>query len=171
VQGSELIVGFVVLEGENGERARFVEAIFRQEIGKDGSHLLETQGDLAAFFFPGISDDRVMGRVNFEPRGLDGGTEGHAEDNDEDAYAERDGQESRHGHRAEGLYANATTVAFRALSWVWFDQRKGPAMRGLDTVSANTTGHACQAISDYGDRMALSMIPYRDFMDATSVHL
>ena len=103
VQGRELVVRPVVLEGEDGERAGLVEAIFREEAGEDRPHLLEAQGDLAAFFFAGVGDDRVMGGVNLEPWRLGSSCDGYIEDEGEEAYREQDGQKSRHGRRAEGF--------------------------------------------------------------------
>ena len=56
-RGRDLIVGLVVVEGENGQRDRLVEALLTQQSGEDGAHLLEAQGDLAAFLFAGVGDD------------------------------------------------------------------------------------------------------------------
>ena len=79
-----------------------METISGQEIGEYGAHLLEAEGDLAAFLLTCVSDDGEMCRVNFEPGRFGSGTERGTEDRGEEAYAKRDRQESRHGRRAEG---------------------------------------------------------------------
>src|ERR1700732_3278332 len=104
MQGSELVIRPVVLEGENGKRARLVEAVSGQEIGEDGAHLLEAEGDLAAFLLACVGDHGGMRRENFEPGGLGRGSERDTKDHGEEAYAERDRQDSRHGRRAERDY-------------------------------------------------------------------
>ena len=48
VQGRGLVVGLVVVEGEDGERDGLVEAVFSDQSGEDGAHLLEAQRDFAA---------------------------------------------------------------------------------------------------------------------------
>ena len=65
-------------------------AIFAQEIGEDGAHLLEAEGDLAAFLLAGIGDHGEMGRVNFQPGRFGSETERDTEDRGKEAYAKRD---------------------------------------------------------------------------------
>ena len=48
---------------------RLVEALFHQEYGEDGTHLLKAQCNFFAFFLACVSDDREMRGVDFEPRG------------------------------------------------------------------------------------------------------
>ena len=47
---------------------RFVEAVFHQQGGEDGAHLLEAQRNFFAFFFASIGDDGEVRGVNFKPR-------------------------------------------------------------------------------------------------------
>jgi len=127
MQGSELVVRPVVLEGENSKRARLMQAVFGQKIGEDGAHLLEAEGDLAAFLLAGVGDYGEMGRVNFEPGGLGSGSAWDTKERGEEAYAERDRRESRHGRHAEGFKEMLPRPANILL--------KGPAVEGVGRSS------------------------------------
>ena len=80
-QGRGLVVILVVLEGENGERKRIVEAVFGQQRAENGSHLLEAQGDLFTFFFICVGDDGEVRGVDFKPRRWLGCSGGGGEQN------------------------------------------------------------------------------------------
>ena len=80
-----------------------MEAVFGQEVGEDGPHLLEAEGDFAAFLLAGVCNYGEMRRVNFEPGRFGSRSERDRKDHREEAYAERDRTESRHSRRVEGF--------------------------------------------------------------------
>src|SRR4249920_3182343 len=71
-----LVVSFVVIECKDGQRDGLVEAVFAEQIGEDGAHLLESQRNLASFLFSSIRDDGEVDGVNLQPARLVGGTGG-----------------------------------------------------------------------------------------------
>ena len=71
-QERDLVVGLVILEGENGQGNGLVETFFAQRHGEDRTHLLEAQGDFTAFLFAGVGDHGEVGGVDFEPGRLGG---------------------------------------------------------------------------------------------------
>jgi hypothetical protein len=77
-QRRDLKVGLVILEGKDGQRQRLVEAVFGEEAGEDGSHLLEAEGDFAPFLVAGVRDDREVRGMDFDPRRLLGRRRGCA---------------------------------------------------------------------------------------------
>jgi hypothetical protein len=135
-----------------------MEAVFGQEIGEDGAHLLEAECDLAALLLAGVSDDGEMGRVNFEPGGLGSGSERDTEDHGEETYAERDRQESRHGRRAKGFKEMLPRASCERSSEDRLQVKEKPRDAGPDTYSAKDTRHACQVTSDYGGMVLVSMV-------------
>ena len=73
-----LVVSLVALQRQDGQRARLMQAISREQGRKNGTHLLEAQRDFASFFVSGIGNDGEMRRMNLEPGRL-GGPGGSAE--------------------------------------------------------------------------------------------
>src|SRR5215469_3015843 len=123
MQRRELVIRPVILESENSERTRLVQAIFAQEISEYGAHLLEAQGDLAALLFAGVGDDGVVRGVNFKPRRLSRVSARRTELGGEQDYAERDGPEANHSRRAEAL-----------LGKCYHGRKERPRVSGLHTL-------------------------------------
>src|SRR5205807_6095819 len=71
-QRCELIVKLIVLEGEDGQWHGEVEAVFAEQGGKDGAHLLKAEGDLTSFLVAGVGDDREVYGVDLKPWRLGG---------------------------------------------------------------------------------------------------
>ena len=101
-QGSELVIGLVVLEGENGQGDGLVEVFFAQQRGEDGAHLLEAEGDFAAFLFASVGDDGEVGGVDLEPRGFGG----------KRARAQRQGQNSGAKGQSEYVREGESSVSW-----------------------------------------------------------
>jgi hypothetical protein len=109
-----------------------MESVFGQEIGEDGAHLFEAECNLAAFLLACVGNYGEMRRVNFEPGRLGSRSERDTKDHGDEAYAERDRQESRHGRRAKGFKEMLPRASCERSSGGSFAGKgKGPAMRGL----------------------------------------
>ncbi len=72
-QRRRLVIVLVVLEGDDRQRQRLVEALLHQQDSEDGPHLLEAQGDFFAFFLSRVGDDGEVRGVDLKPRRLLGG--------------------------------------------------------------------------------------------------
>src|SRR3954451_6116285 len=96
MQGRELVIRLVALEGQDGERARIVDAVFAEEIGENGTHLFKAKGNFAAFLLAGVGDNGEMSGVNLEPGGLGGGTGAKAKRCKQDQQPKRDGTGTEH---------------------------------------------------------------------------
>ena len=100
-QRGDLIVGLVVLEGEDGQRDRLVETFFAQQSAEDGAHLLEAESDLAAFLFTGVGENGEVGGMDFKPGRWRFGRWSGAQERraKRECDAERDRSRARHvGH-------------------------------------------------------------------------